>query len=205
MVAGAQKVALQTPVSSPKESRNLNIGCGEFKKDGFLNLDRDPRAHPDVVHDLNQFPYPFAAESFDTIEADHILEHLKDPFGVMKEIHRILVNGGKLVVRVPHFSRGFTHAEHKCGFDITFQYYFNPTFPGGYTGTEFELQRLRMIWFAQPYLKKLVLTKPEYFLGSLTGKILDTLASLSPLACSRVWCFLVGGFEEVEFTFICRK
>jgi SAM-dependent methyltransferase len=189
----------------PKKSRRLNLGCGAFKKAGFTNLDACPTVKPDIIHDLNNFPYPLRSESFDLIEADHLLEHLSDPFAVMGELHRLLVHDGELVIRVPHFSRGFTHAEHKRGFDVTFPFYFNPTFPGGYTGIEFELKGLKLVWFAQPYLKKRVLSKIEYALGSAFGKVVDFFANLSPFICSRFWCFMAGGFEEVEFRFVCKK
>ena len=69
----------------PKRSRRLNLGCGAFKKSGFMNLDANPRVNPDIVHDLNAFPYPLRSDSFDLIEADHLLEHLDDPFMVMNE------------------------------------------------------------------------------------------------------------------------
>lgn len=189
----------------PKRSRRLNIGCGAFKKSGFMNLDANPRVNPDIVHDLNVFPYPLRSDSFDVIEANHLLEHLDDPFRVMDELHRLLTQNGELVIRVPHFSRGFTHAEHKRGFDVTFPYYFDPTFPGGYTGTEFELRGMKLVWFAQPYLKKRVLSKVEYYLGFMLGKMVDAFANLSPFICSRAWCFMVGGFEEIEFRFVCKK
>ena len=45
----------------------------------------------------------------------------------MREIHRITKPGGTVRIWVPHFSRGFTHAEHKSGFDVTFPYYFRAT------------------------------------------------------------------------------
>jgi SAM-dependent methyltransferase len=184
--------------------RKLNVGCGAFKIEGFLNLDADARAEPDVVYNLNDFPYPFPSESFELIEANHILEHLDDPFRVMKELHRLLVKDGTLVIRVPHFSRGFTHAEHKRGFDVTFPYYFNPAFPGGYTGAEFELEEMKLVWFSQPYLKKLVLSKLQYYVGASLGFAIDLFANLSPVFCSRLWCFWVGGFEEIEFRFARR-
>src|SRR5581483_10267047 len=104
----------------------LNIGCGQFKKPGFLNVDFNPDFDPDVVVDLGDPPYPFPSDQFELIEADHVLEHLPDPFAAMAELHRILKPGGKLIVRVPHFSRGFTHADHRRGFDVTFAYYFRP-------------------------------------------------------------------------------
>ena len=39
--------------------KKLNIGCGEFKKDGYINVDYYSVSEPDVKHDLNKFPYPF--------------------------------------------------------------------------------------------------------------------------------------------------
>ena len=96
----------------------LNLGCGQFPKPGYINLDLDPNSKADLIHDLRQFPYPFEDESFSRIEASHLLEHLSDPFLVMKEIHRIVKPGGIVDIRVPHFSRGMTHAEHKSGFDL---------------------------------------------------------------------------------------
>ena len=202
MVVARPEIASAAESYPQPTIRKLNIGSGAFKIGGFLNLDADPSAKPEIVYDLNNLPYPFPSGSFEVIEASHILEHLDDPFAVMKELHRLLATGGLLVIRVPHFSRGFTHAEHKRGFDVTFPYYFNPSFPGGYVGVEFGLRRMKLVWFAQPYLKKLVLSKPAYYCGSLLGSVIDLCAGISPIFCSRVWCFLVGGFEEIEFQFI---
>ena len=33
------------------------------------------------------------------------------------------------------------------------------------------------------------------------GVVIDFFANLSPMFCSRVWCYIVGGFEEIEFDF----
>jgi SAM-dependent methyltransferase len=181
-------------------SKKLNLGCGSFPKDGFVNVDWKTGPGIDVVHDLSKIPYPFADEQFELIEADHVIEHLPAVFSVMAEIHRILKRGGTVIIRVPHFSRGFSHPEHRRGFDATFPYYFDPKFPGGYTGVTFETVGLRMRWFAQPYLKKSVLSPPLNLAGRVVGRMIDTLANVSPLVCSRIWCFYVGGFEEIEFT-----
>lgn len=180
----------------------LNLGCGRYPKTGFVNLDRGPLPGVDVVHDLASFPYPFEDGQFELIEADHVLEHLSDAFGAMREIHRILKPGSTLIVRVPHFSRGFSHPEHKCGFDVTFPFYFDPKFPGGYAGVQFISKHTRLKWFAQPALKKAVLGKATFAVCKTLGVVLDFLANLSPACCSRTWCYLVGGFEEIEFTFV---
>jgi len=134
--------------------KKLNIGCGEFKKDGYINVDYYSVSEPDVKHDLNKFPYPFKDNEFELIEAEHILEHLDDPFRVMKELHRISKNNGLIIIKVPHFSRGFTHPEHRRGFDVSFPHYFDPAFKGGFQGFQLIAENIKLSWFAQPYLKK---------------------------------------------------
>ena len=183
------------------EYTKLNVGCGAFRKKGFLNVDISDKLNPDLIHDLDQMPYPFPDNAFEHIEADHVLEHLSDPFKAMEEWHRILKNGGSLIVRVPHFSRGFTHADHKRGFDVSFPYYFKKTFQGGYTGIDFEIEKIRLTWCAQPYLKKTLMPGPLYGALRGIGFVMDAFANLSPFVCSRLWCYWVGGFEEVMFCF----
>jgi len=185
--------------------KKLNIGSGEFLKEGFVNIDYYSVTKPDVIHDLNTFPYPFEDNTFDWIESDHCFEHLSSPFHVMKEVHRIGKNGATVIIRVPHFSRGFTHAEHKAGFDVTFPYYYQKDFKGGYQGVEFDCSSVKLTWFAQPYFKKTVLSKFQYYTASFLGSIFSFFANLSPFACSRIWCYWVGGFEEVEFVFTIKK
>jgi predicted SAM-dependent methyltransferase len=186
-------------------SRKLNLGSGEFLKEGFVNVDYYSSAMPDISHDLNQIPYPFEDNSFELVEADHVLEHLMNPFQVMGELRRICSPGAIIHIRVPHFSRGFTHADHKRGFDVTFPYYFNPSFLPGYQNIHLELVKMRMTWFAQPYMKKSVMPISLVLIGQIIGVVFDFFANLSPWLCSRLWCYWVGGFEEIEFIFRVNK
>lgn len=182
--------------------KKVNLGCGQFPKAGFVNVDWDKSSGAEVIHDLNVLPLPFGAGECMEVRMEHVLEHLSDVFGTLREIHRILAPGGKVVIRVPHFSRGLTHPEHKRGFDVSFPFYFNPSFPGGYTGVPFECASIRLRWCAQPYLKRKVLGN---FLSAglqAMGFVIDLFANLSPGLCSRVWCFWAGGFEEVEFELV---
>jgi len=189
--------------------KKLNLGSGGYKKEGFINLDWNPINNPDVAHDLSKFPYPFPDNHFDYIEASHVLEHLDRPFSVMKELHRILKPGGKLLVKVPHFSRGFTHAEHSHGFDVTFPLYFDSRsakFLSGFQGFEFKLEKLEFHWFV--FFKALpAMGYGKNMAGILRviNGIISFLANLSPSFCSRAWCYWVGGFEEIEFKFIAKK
>ena len=191
--------------SNLAKCNKLNLGCGGVKKKGYINVDYNDIFEPDFNIDLDKFPYPFRGNYFDVVEAMYILEHLYNPFKVMKEIHRISKKGAEVIIKVSHFSRGFTHAEHKRSFDVGFPLYFNKNFKEGYLGYEFELIEMKLVWFSQPCLKKKVLSKTVYFISNIVGKLLDFLANVNPYFCSRVWCFLVGGFEEISFRFKVRK
>ncbi|MCI0532587.1 class I SAM-dependent methyltransferase [bacterium] len=190
-----------------EKKQKLNVGCGESKKDGYINLDFSELVKPDVKHDLNRFPYPFKDDTFDIIEVFHVLEHLDRPFDCMREFHRIMKHGGTLHVKVPHFSRGFTHAEHAHGFDVTFPLYFNPEFTkSGYFGVHFELISSELHWFAFPHLLRFM------GFGTLASRliqgasaVISFLGNISPAFASRIWCFWVGGFDEIEFKFKCIK
>ncbi|MFA5830725.1 MAG: methyltransferase domain-containing protein [Candidatus Paceibacterota bacterium] len=187
--------------------KKLNLGSGEHRKPGYINVDWQELTKPDVVHNLNVLPYPFSENTFDFVEAFHVLEHLDKPFLVMKELHRITKPGGTVTIKVPHFSRGFTHAEHAHGFDVTFPLYFNPAFTtSGYFGVPFELKKMKLHWLAffhlmptMGYGKIIIL-----ILRGVNGFI-SFLANISPAFTSRIWCFWVGGFDEIEFQFKCVK
>jgi len=183
--------------------KKLNLGAGEFKKEGYVNVDWQDLTRPDIKHDLNVLPYPFDTDTFDLIEAFHVLEHLDKPFCIMTELHRILKPGGILIIKVPHFSRGFTHAEHSHGFDVTFPLYFNKNFTkSGYFGTDFKLKKMKLKWSAFIHLMpSMGYGRISLSLVKIADLFVSFLANLSPNFCSRIWCFWVGGFEEIEFEF----
>ena len=84
----------------------LNIGCGFNKMigDGWVNVDAFDVCKPDIVHDLNEIPWPFLDKSVDHILARHVFEHLVDWWGAFNECARVLKVGGTLDMRVPHDS-----------------------------------------------------------------------------------------------------
>lgn len=165
-------------------------------------MDLSLRTQAEVICDLGRFPYPFTTGGFDRIIASHLLEHLDDPLAAMRECHRLLRPGGELLIKVPHFSRGFTHPDHKRGFDVSFPLFFNPAMRPWYVGTPFALRRLRLRWNAQPYLKSYVASRASRGLAAVLGFLIDGIANLSPMVFSRLFSFWVGGFEEIEFVFV---
>jgi SAM-dependent methyltransferase len=100
----------------------LLFGCGHRKVKGvqlitddgpgwegyeLTTLDFNADVNPDVVWDLNNFPYPFADNSFDRIEGHQVLEHIGKQgdhihfFEEFNQWHRILKPGGLFIASVP--------------------------------------------------------------------------------------------------------
>lgn len=91
-----------------------------------VNLDRTSVLGADVVHDLNDFPWPFPADRFTRVVARDVLEHLDDLVGVMEELHRVCSNGARVEIGLPHFSSvtHFTDPTHRHAFGIeSFDYF----------------------------------------------------------------------------------
>jgi SAM-dependent methyltransferase len=102
----------------------LNLGCGADIRPGYVNVDGNyavtDKTPPGVVlHDLNQFPWPFPDNTADEILMWHVFEHLPDTFKVMREIKRILKKGGRFYGQVPYGPShdGRTHWQH-CRFFV---------------------------------------------------------------------------------------
>lgn len=92
------------PLDPDAGFKTLYLGSGEIRWDGAVHLDRNPDIHPDVVHDLDTYPWPFQDRRFHRIVCEHILEHLQEPDRALREIHRIAAPDGIVDVVTPHYS-----------------------------------------------------------------------------------------------------
>lgn len=124
------------------EKKILDLGCGRNKRPGALGIDRVQLPGVDIVHDLNEFPYPFEDNTFDEIYAIHIIEHLDCILSVMEEIHRIAKPGGRVVITTPHYTDAIswqdpTHKWHLNSYSFS---YFEP----GYHTNHYTRARLRI-------------------------------------------------------------
>lgn len=85
----------------------LNLGCGFDKRDGWVNADAFAQCDPDVLMDIETFPWPFEDDSFDHILMKHVLEHVGAAFSdfrlVMRELYRVIRPGGTIEIHVPHY------------------------------------------------------------------------------------------------------
>lgn len=158
--------------------KKLNFGCGKDIRKGYINVDIVKLDGVDIVCDLNKQPYPFADEEFDEIYADNVLEHLDNFIDVMRELHRILKGGGKLIVKVPHFLShdAWSHPQHTREFTIeTFDFFVRGTKRHKIDGRcfDFSFSRIRrkiifekgrnpINWYQYPY-EFLINFFPEFY------------------------------------------
>ena len=109
----------------------LDLGCGNRKRPGAVGIDVNPRSAADVVHDLNDFPYPFPDSEFDEIYVDNVLEHLDDVIKVLEELHRIGNPGALVKIIVPYFRSRYASIDptHRHFFTVDSLSYFDPDHP----------------------------------------------------------------------------
>lgn len=82
----------------------LDVGCGLNKRAGAIGIDLNPRSRADVLCDLDYFPYPFRDNSFDELQAVHVIEHVADVMKSMEEFHRLVRPGGIVKLSTPHYT-----------------------------------------------------------------------------------------------------
>ena len=97
----------------------LDLGCGRKKWPGSLGVDISSDTDADVVHDLDEFPYPLDDGAFDQVLMQDVLEHVREPIRVMDELHRVCRPGARIHIRTPHFSSMLAYS------DPTHRHYFS--------------------------------------------------------------------------------
>lgn len=108
----------------PDKGRVLDVGCGDgsvlelarelgWRTEG---MDFDPQAVENArgkglsvkLGTLADQHYP--DESFDLVLMSHVIEHLHDPLGTLREVERVLRPAGRLVITTPNLeSQGYRH------------------------------------------------------------------------------------------------
>ncbi len=104
---------------------NLNLGCGNDYRAGFINIDLGGKC--DLKLDLDREKLPYEDESVDFIIAYHLVEHLHNFIPFMNECHRVLKKDCRIELTTPsplceYFWQDPTHVR---GYTLnTFKIYF---------------------------------------------------------------------------------
>lgn len=110
----------------------LDIGCGANKQPGFVGIDMLDLPGVDIVHDLEEFPWPLPDNCVLTATASHVLEHINPVKGVfinfMNEVWRVMKPGGQFAFVVPYAgSHGYYQDPTHCNpINETTMGYFDP-------------------------------------------------------------------------------
>lgn len=104
----------------------LDVGCGNNKIPGAVGIDLVAGTQADIVHDLNETPWPLESDRFEVVRLWSVLEHLRDVVAVVSEVYRVSRPGATVIIGVPHFSsvNAFSDPTHTHLFSASFMDYF---------------------------------------------------------------------------------
>lgn len=133
----------------------LELGCGHRKRHASaIGIDLIEAKGVDIVGDIYEVLTYFPNDSVSGVYAYHCFEHLPDIPAVITDLARIMKNGAKLIVVVPHFSNPYYYSDftHQTPFGLySFSYVskdniFSRKVPN-YIGThDFELCKVDLIF-----------------------------------------------------------
>jgi hypothetical protein len=162
----------------------LDLGCGPVPAEGFRGVDIEPGPNVTYVCDLQKFPWSFdaitttyAKRDFTVLESyvegavsSHLVEHLPDLVGFMRELWRVMKDGARVEISHPYqFNvRAWQDPTHvRCINEVSW-FYFDKEWRkgtintwGGYGDTDFTLVELDAI--PTPEYQELADKDPEAF------------------------------------------
>lgn len=154
----------------------LNLGCGLKHVTEAVNLDITPATNPDMVHNLDEVPWPLPDNHFREVLAYDVVEHLDDFLATMEEIHRVCRDKAVVRITVPHFTcaNTFTDPTHRRHF--------------GYFSLDYMTGENEIQFYTRARFKKLA--SRMMFYPSLVNKLVGRLANRYPAAYERRWMWM---------------
>ena len=87
-----------------EDGKTLEVGVVHHRITEGISLDFDKKLNPDILCDLNYDSIPLENKSFDVVVAGEVLEHLINPYRIVREFYRILKPNGIIIISVPNIS-----------------------------------------------------------------------------------------------------
>jgi len=95
------------------QETTLNLGSGRNAPEQYYNVDALNHPSVDEVVNLNEYPWPWADESWAEIRMSHVLEHLDSVEDALRECSRILKPEGVVTVYWPVGMNERADPDHK--------------------------------------------------------------------------------------------
>lgn len=97
----------------------LDVGAGENPAAGAIAMDIRDLPTTDIVHDIEEYPWPLPDACVDILIASHVVEHINPARGNflrwMAEAWRVLKPGGNFIISYPYAgSPGFHQDPSHC-------------------------------------------------------------------------------------------
>ncbi len=165
----------------------LHLGSGHKYAPECVNVDLVASTKPDIVHNLDVFPWPLPSDHFEEVRAYDVVEHLDNIISVMEEIHRVCRKRAKLKITVPHYScaNAFTDITHRHYFSVnSFNYFTGDNEFGFYTDKHFRRVSREIVFYP-----------------TLMNRVVLRMAKRWPTEYERRWAWMFPGwflFFELE-------
>jgi len=148
-------------MSETMVTKKINLGGGNDRMPGYINIDILALPNVDIVHDLAT-GIPLPDGSVEEVYTTHFLEHLSDVVFMMKEIYRVCAPGALVKIKAPYFKSvgAFKDPTHKSFFTEKTFAYFNQgavdhhELPDYNLGVNFVTEKIAYVW-AAPWLRYL--------------------------------------------------
>ena len=147
----------------------LDLGSGPHPEPGYRGVDIQPL--PPVGNfkwDLREFPWPWKDSSVEAVHCSHLVEHMVDLVGFMRELYRVCAPGAEVFIKHPYqFNvRAWQDPTHvRCINEVSW-FYYDAKWRGEYAGgssefgdTDFDLVELNAI--PEPAWQDVATNTPE--------------------------------------------
>mgnify|MGYP000220377274 CR=1 FL=1 len=145
---------------------SINLGSGLTSKNGYYSLDIVNHVGIDIIADINEPLELIPDGSVNRVYTHHVLEHIENFIGLMRELNRIISDDGEIEIVVPHFSNvyGFSDPTHCRFFGLYSMYYFSPDeyqpntrkVPSFYTDFKFKVDSVKIEFYKDTIFDKLI-------------------------------------------------
>jgi SAM-dependent methyltransferase len=173
-----------------KEKNVVHLGCGASKLKGAIGIDMLNFPSVDIIHNLNNVPWPFDSGSVDVFFAHSIVEHLDSVVSFLNEIWRIGKPGARVIISVPYFRSvdSFSDPTHRHFFTSRSMDYFLTGDNGlsRYRYSECTFKKVGF-WYGWPQPPKNIFTKIFKSFIHQRPKLYDQYISLFSPVKILIW------------------